>query len=280
MKQNKNTQYDEKILSQEDYQKLLGYKRDWANATTDAARTAAHRNAEALRSSYGYSMGSDGATFSLLSSMGGVSDRTGAGLLGMQKGPKSYTDQIEALLKQLQNRETFSYDPNTDPTYQQLQGMYQQQGQQAMTDPLAQAASLTGGYGSSYAQTAGQQAYQASLQELAAQIPDLYALAQKTYQMEGEALQDQADVLTGLQQDALDEYQSELDYWMGLASAEQRAAENAGSAQSAAQRTAWDQAMDSIALGVVPGADVLAAAGISAAWAQAMANAAKYKLYK
>ena len=42
-----------------------------------------------------------------------------------------------------------------------------------MEDTLGKAAALTGGYASSYAQSAGQQAYNGYLQELAALVPEL-----------------------------------------------------------------------------------------------------------
>ena len=161
----KNMNYDEKIMSQADYQKLLGYKQDWANAATDAGRQKAHSNAEALRAGYGYSMGADGSQFSLLTGIGDVSEHTNTGLLTLQKGPDSYDSQYQALYQQMAQREPFSYDPDTDPVYQSLAAQYQTQGQQAMTDTMAQAAGLTGGYGSSYAQSAGQQAYQNSLSQ-------------------------------------------------------------------------------------------------------------------
>lgn len=279
--------YDQKILSQQDYEKLQGYRQDWANAATDAGRQQANRNAETLRASYGYSMGADGATFSLLTGGTGVSDHTGAGLLSLQSGPKSYGDEISALLQQLDAREPFSYDPETDPVYQSMQAMYRQQGHKAMSDTVAQASALTGGYDSTYAQTVGQRAYQDSLQDLAAQIPALYSQAQDAYALAGQQLSDRAAILSDLQKQALDEYDTQREYWTDLADRERSdaqaaldAAADKTSAAAAARNKAWDQAMDSIALGVVPSTAVLNAAGISAAWAQSMANMARFKIYK
>ena len=46
-----------------------------------------------------------------------------------------------------------------------------------MEDTIAAAAANTGGYGNSYGTTAGNRAYNAQLQALAAQVPKLYAAA-------------------------------------------------------------------------------------------------------
>lgn len=299
-------QYDRRIMSPADYETLQSYKAEYASATTDEGRQQANRKAEALRANYGYSMGRTGAEFMLLRDDGadGLAEDTQVGLLSQQKGPDDYQPELEEVLQQMQQRQPFSYDPETDAVYQALQTMYQSQGQQAMRDTMGQAAALTGGYSSSYAQTAGQQAYQSSLDALAAQLPQLYALAQQSYGLEGERLQDQAQVLGQLQDGALERYTAQTDFWSGqaereqagywqqqeLAAAEQQHAQNLqlqqqelaaqhGDRQTAQQKTAWQQAMDSIALGVVPNTATLTAAGISPAWAQSMAAAARYKLY-
>lgn len=74
-----------------------------------------------------------------------------------------YGDQIQALLDKILNRDPFKYDFNADPMYQMYKDRYLQQGRMAMQDTMGDAAALTGGYGNSYAATAGQQAYQSYL---------------------------------------------------------------------------------------------------------------------
>ena len=90
-------------------------------------------------------------------------------------------------------------------------------GQQGMMDTMGQAAALTGGYGNSYAQTAGQQTYQGYLQQLNDRIPDLYQLALSKYQLEGNALADQYAMLGtredqdyGRYRDSVSDYYAEL----------------------------------------------------------------------
>ena len=53
---------------------------------------------------------------------------------------------------------------------------------------MGQAAAMTGGYGNSYAQSVGQQAYNAQLDKLNDVIPELYQLAYDKYANEGQDL--------------------------------------------------------------------------------------------
>ena len=82
------------------------------------------------------------------------------------------------ILNQLKNKK-FSYDINGDALYHQYKNQYAQQGKLASQDTMAQAAAMTGGYGNSYAATAGNQAYQGYLTKLNDVIPELYHLPMK-----------------------------------------------------------------------------------------------------
>ena len=68
-----------------------------------------------------------------------------------------YQDQIDDLMSSILNREQFSYDPESDPTYQQYKESYTRNGQRAMQDTIGQVSARTGGLASSYASAAGQQ---------------------------------------------------------------------------------------------------------------------------
>lgn len=125
-----------------------------------------------------------------------------------------YDAELDALYQKIMNREKFSYDVNADALYQQYRDQYIAGGQQAMQDTMGQAAGLTGGYGSTYSQNAGQQAYHAYLQQLNEVVPELYGAAAEQYAREGDALYDQYAMLGALRDD---EYQREQDaltrYW-------------------------------------------------------------------
>ena len=103
-----------------------------------------------------------------------------------------FEERLQALYDQIAGREAFDYDPEEDESYQRYARLYAARGAAAMEDTLGKAAALTGGYASSYAQSAGQQAYNGYLQELAAMVPELRQAALAEYQQEGKALQNQA----------------------------------------------------------------------------------------
>ena len=92
-----------------------------------------------------------------------------------QQAPGAYQSgygaQIDALLAKLDSRPGFQYDLQGDTLYRQYQQQYQKQGKAAMEDTVGTAAGLTGGYGSSYATTAGSQAYQAYLSKMQDVVP-------------------------------------------------------------------------------------------------------------
>ena len=139
----------------------------------------------------------------------------------MAQKPGEYTStwqgQLDEIMAQIMNREPFQYDVNSDALYQQYKDQYMAQGQQAMMDTMGQAAALTGGYGNSYAQTAGQQTYQGYLQQLNDRIPDLYQLALSKYQMEGDALASQYAMLGAREDQDYGRWRDSVsDYYTGL----------------------------------------------------------------
>ena len=108
-------------------------------------------------------------------------------------GNKAWLDSVMNAIK---NGEKFSYDLNGDALYQQYKDKYIQQGKMAMGDAMGQAAAMTGGYGNSYAQSVGQQAYQAQLQNLNDIVPELYQMALDKYNMDRQDLYNQYSMLT------------------------------------------------------------------------------------
>lgn len=93
----------------------------------------------------------------------------------------SYEKERSATLSKLQSRAPFSYDPEKDPTYQQYKAQYERGAQKAMQDTMGQVMTRTGGLASSFAQTAGQQSYNATMAQLADKIPELRQLAYQMY---------------------------------------------------------------------------------------------------
>lgn len=131
--------------------------------------------------------------------------------------PENYTSGFEARLQELYDqiagREAFSYDPEEDEMYKRYARLYAAQGAAAMEDTMGQAAALTGGYGSSYAQAVGQQAYDRYLGELASLVPELRQAALAEYTQEGKALTDRYGLLRQQESAAYDRWQDTVAQW-------------------------------------------------------------------
>ena len=205
---------------------------------------------------------------------------------------------LDEVINKILNREEFSYDLNGDALYQQYKDKYIQQGKMAMQDTMGQAAAMTGGYGNSYAATAGNQAYQAHLENLNDVIPELYQMALDKYNQEGQDLYNQYSMLSddksmdyGMWSDKYNQLVADRDYYGNEANnafnkdfgiwSDQRDYDtnqywnetNWGYGQEQdkianAKSDAWSM----IQAGVMPSDDALEAAGISKEDAEAVAG--------
>ena len=129
-----------------------------------------------------------------------------------------WQEQMDGILQNILNRKEFRYDVNADPLFQQYRDQYTRAGQTAMQDTMGKAAQLTGGYGNSYAQQAGQQTYNTYMQGLTDKIPELYSLALQAYNNQGNDLKDRYSLLGtaddqdyGRYRDSVSDYNTELD---------------------------------------------------------------------
>ena len=136
-------------------------------------------------------------------------------------GGFNYSRQADydAAWNRLNNREPFKYDLNKDALYKQYKDQYAALGKLAMQDTIGQASAMTGGYGNSYALTAGQQMYNQYMQKPNEMIPTLYGMARDRYDAEGNDLRNQFNLLAadrdyqyGLYNDAYQKALAERDY--------------------------------------------------------------------
>lgn len=130
----------------------------------------------------------------------------------------NYQDAVKSAWDAINNRAKFSYDLNGDALYQQYKDKYINQGRLAMADTIGQASAMTGGYGNSYAVTAGSQAYQSHLQNLNDIVPQLYQMAYDRYNQEGQDLKDKYSLASdmynreyGEHRDKVSDYNTNLD---------------------------------------------------------------------
>lgn len=107
----------------------------------------------------------------------------------------SENEWLEGIKDNIKNYGEFSYDVNSDALYQQYAEQYARMGKMASSDVMGQAAAMTGGYGNSYAASAGNQAYQSYIQQLNDKVPELYQLALDRHNMGKEELYNQYSML-------------------------------------------------------------------------------------
>lgn len=110
-----------------------------------------------------------------------------------------YTDALKDNLAKVMSERKFAYNANNDKLFSQYKDSYEKSGRAAMQDTMGNAAALTGGYGNSYAVTAGQQAYNRYMSELNDKIPELEQRAYERYRDDEEAAYKRLNMLIGLE---------------------------------------------------------------------------------
>ncbi len=170
------------------------------------------------------------------------------------QAPKTNAQQMQDIMDRILSRENFHYDMDADALYQKYKDRYMKQGALAMEDTMGKAAALTGGYGNSYAQSVGQQAYNQHLDGLNDIVPELYAIAKDRYDAEGNALMNQYSLLADR--------------------------ENTEYSRNAAEtEKAYNLALSMLQGGMMPSQAILDASGISAQDAQTIYDKANQPSY-
>ena len=99
---------------------------------------------------------------------------TSPGSAPSYSAPGAYTSKYQTQLDEGLDKVTnFTYDPLKDASYKALAKVYNSQGEKAAKNTMGDAAALNGGYGTSYATSAAQQARNDYNSQLASHIPDL-----------------------------------------------------------------------------------------------------------
>lgn len=88
-----------------------------------------------------------------------------------------YTEKKNKAITDIENIGDFKYDFADDPMYAAIRDNYARQGKLAMQDTVGKASAATGGYGNSYAASAGAQAYNQYIAQTSEMIPELYQMA-------------------------------------------------------------------------------------------------------
>lgn len=134
-----------------------------------------------------------------------------------EKKPGEYVSkwqqQLDAAMEKILNREKFSYNLNGDALYRQYKDQAIQNGRLAMQDTLGQAAAMTGGFGSSYGQTAAQQAYRQQMANLGDKASALYDKARSEYDRQGTVDKQAYDLLLQRENSSQNQYKQNLAAW-------------------------------------------------------------------
>lgn len=142
-----------------------------------------------------------------------------------------YQAQIDDLLNKIYGDKGFSYtaeDLQNDDLYKMYAQQYQQSASRAMRDTMGQAQAASGGYGSTYAQQVGQQAYDQTMSGLNDKVLDFRDRAYQTYlnnqsnrynQLNAFQTQDNTDY--GRYRDTVADWQADRNYYLGALQGEQ-----------------------------------------------------------
>lgn len=190
---------------------------------------------------------------------------------------QEYRSQMRSLYDKIMGQGDFEYDAESDPLYQQYRTQYMRQGQQAMRDTMGQAAALTGGYGSTYAQQAGEQAYETYLGRLKDVLPELYGAAYDRWRGERSDLMQGYQLAKAGADAAYDRGYSDWSTQLGLERADEQTAYER---RKAAEETEYTRGqnershLESLILttGYIPSAAELQAAGMTQAQADSLRN--------
>lgn len=136
-----------------------------------------------------------------------------------------WAETQNSLLNDILNEKEFSYtgsDLMNDDLYKMYSEMYEKNARKAMNNAMGEAASLTGGYGSTYSQAAGQQAYDdtmSNMNEIALTLADkayeqyLNDRTNRYNKLNAVNTQEQTDY--GKYRDEVGDWQTDRNYYAG-----------------------------------------------------------------
>ena len=134
-----------------------------------------------------------------------------------------YSSDIQNIINSIKNREQFKTDDVfQSDLYTTMRDQAIKNGQKSMRDTMGSAQAATGGYGSTYAQAAGQQAYDNALANFNNTTLDIYDRVYNQYLQEGQELYNQLNMYNN--QDSIDynryrdtvaDYQTDRNYYAG-----------------------------------------------------------------
>lgn len=183
--------------------KILDAKVKWNTAADDVEKTAANKEAEKIRSTYGgYTGGEAGTEWNI----------------NAPKTPSSFSSEYDDLINtEINNfkKAEFKYDPYAEPLYSSYKKTYTREGRRASEEAMAQAAAMTGGIPSSYAVMAGQQAGNYYAGQMADKIPELEQMAYNRHLQDQNRRLELINLMKGERDTAYDRHLDDIAYLQG-----------------------------------------------------------------
>lgn len=170
-----------------------------------------------------------------------------------------YQGQIDSIVDAIMGREDFKTDQVFESDlYNNLRDQYMAAGDRAMRDTMGAAQAASGGYGSSFAQSVGQQAYDQSLSQFNNVALDVYDRVYNQYLQEGQELYNQLGMLNqqdsidyGRYRDTVSDWLADRDYYAGRYDSawgqDMTAYQQAQQMQQWAEQYAYQKAQDALA---------------------------------
>lgn len=162
-----------------------------------------------------------------------------------KKQESPYYAQLQQVMERIERSESFDFDLDSDLLYRQYREQYTRAAEQSRKDTMGRAAALTGGYGSTYAETAAAQAYDREMDKLHDRVPEIYETRRKEHDAAQDALYEKWRMLSSLYEQDLDE-------------------------AARTQERDYERAMDLLEAGILPDAELLERASIDPAAAASL----------
>jgi hypothetical protein len=122
----------------------------------------------------------------------------------------AYQSGIKSLVDKYNDENHFDWSAEGSAEYQGMKTKAKREGQRDLEDVQGAYSANTGGYGNSFAQAAGQRAYDRRMEELTAQIPALRQTALNNWSQNQERTMQQIGMMQGLDDTAYSRYRDKV----------------------------------------------------------------------
>lgn len=223
--------FDMLNMKPDDQKKITMATDMWNQAKTQEEKDSWHNYAESIRASYGYS----GDTKTNFNSGSGYTQTGFAiprlGDYSQTENGLKYSQKFDEILSQIDNREPFTWNPETDEGYQAFMGQVTRMAEKTFNDTIAGASVGTGGRPNSWAGTVASQSMGDMLMQGASQMQSFKEMAYQMYKDEGQLDFQKLEALMSIDNTMyarfVDQYNSEVNVYNSAIEQKERDIQNA-----------------------------------------------------